>query len=136
MTGATHWRDQVAASVGVDIRPVPPERRAMRQGATMLYPSAQVLLQAIRAIPSGQVVTPRELRGELGRHYGVEYVCPVTTSRGLRLVAEGVNEAREAGELDLAPIWRVLSPHDTCLKSVSFDPAWLTEHRQREAGVS
>ncbi len=135
MTGSTHWRDQVAASTGVDIRPVPPERRAMRQGASMLYPSAQVLLQAIRAIPAGRIVTPRELRGDLGRQYGVEYVCPVTTSRGLRLVAEGANEARAAGDDDLPPIWRVLSPEDTCLKSVSFDPAWLTEARQREHAV-
>lgn len=133
MTESTHWRDQVAASSAVDIRPVPEGRRSMRPGAPMLYPTAQVLLQAIRSIPVGRTVTPRDLKGELGRQYGVEYICPVTMSRNLRLVAEGVNEARDAGDSDLDPIWRVLTPKESCLKSVSFDPAWLTEARQREA---
>ena len=132
MAVSTEWRDRVAASTGIDIRPVPPERRAMRPGADMLYPTAQVLLQAIRAIPPGRTITPRELKGELGRQYGVEYICPVTMSRNLRLVAEGANEAREAGDRDLPPIWRVLTPGESCLKSVSFDPAWLADQRQHE----
>jgi hypothetical protein len=104
----------------------------MTPGKDMLYPTAQVLLQAIRAIPAGKTVTPRELKGDLGRQYGVEYICPVTMSRNLRLVAEGVNEAREAGEADIPPIWRVLTPKTSCLKSVSFDPAWLDDQRQAE----
>lgn len=136
MEPTTRWRDELAISAGVDIRPVPEGRRSMRPGAAMLYPTAQVLLQAIRAIPAGRNVTPRELKGELGRQYGVEYICPVTMSRNLRLVAEGVNEARAAGDPDLDPIWRVLSPKESCLKSVSFDPAWLAEARQQEAETS
>lgn len=132
MAVSTRWRDEMAASTGVDIRPVPEGRRAMTPGLPMLYPTAQVLLQAIRAIPAGQSITPRELKGELGRQYGVEYICPVTMSRNLRLVAEGVSEARAAGDDDLPPIWRVLTPKESCLKSVSFDPAWLTDERQRE----
>jgi hypothetical protein len=132
VVASTYWRDQVAASNAVDIRPVPEGRRSMTPGKDMLYPTAQVLLQAIRAIPAGKTLTPRELKGELGRQYGVEYICPVTMSRNLRLVAEGVNEARDAGDDDIAPIWRVLTPQESCLKSVSFDPAWLTDQRQHE----
>jgi hypothetical protein len=132
MVASTYWRDQVAASHEVDIRPVPEGRRSMTPGKPMLYPTAQVLLRAIREIPAGRTLTPRELKGELGRQYGVEYICPVTMSRNLRLVAEGANEAREAGEEDIAPIWRVLTPKESCLQGVSFDPAWLTDRRQHE----
>lgn len=135
MVASTYWRDQVAASNEIDIRPVPEGRRSMTPGKDMLYPTAQVLLQAIRAIPAGRTLTPRELKGELGRQYGVEYICPVTMSRSLRLVAEGANEARDAGDEDLPPIWRVLTPRESCLKSVSFDPTWLADQRQHEAAA-
>ena len=135
MVASTYWRDQVAESNEIDIRPVPEGRRSMTPGKDMLYPTAQVLLQAIRAIPAGRTLTPRELKGELGRQYGVEYICPVTMSRSLRLVAEGANEARDAGDEDLPPIWRVLTPRESCLKSVSFDPTWLADQRQHEAAA-
>ena len=128
------WRDQAAASTGIDIRPVPEGRRGMTPGKSMLYPTASVILEAIRAIPAGEAISPRELRDDLARRHDVGYTCPVTTARNLRLLAEATNEAHQAGTPpdELAPIWRVLNAKAAALRNVTFDPAWIFELRQRE----
>ncbi len=130
----TTWRDQAAASTGIDIRPVPEGRRGMTPGKSMLYPSVSVILDAIRAIPAGQAISPRELRDDLARRHDVEYTCPVTTARNLRLLAEAANEAHQAGTPtgELAPIWRVLDAKAAALRDITFDPAWIIEQRHQE----
>jgi hypothetical protein len=69
----------------------------MTPAKTMLYPSAQMVNDAIRAIPEGQSVTPNELRTELARRYNADHTCPVTTTMMLRNVAEAANEAHRGG---------------------------------------
>jgi hypothetical protein len=130
----TTWREQAAASTGIDIRLVPEGRRGMTPGRTMLYPSVSVILDAIRAIPAGQAISPRELRDDLARRHNVDYTCPVTTARSLRLLAEAINEDHQAGtpSSELAPIWRVLDAKASTLRKVAFDPAWLFEQRHQE----
>ncbi len=95
MTAEPTWADRLAASDGIDIRPVPEGRRGMTPGKLMLYPSARMVSDAIREIPEGQTITPKALRAMLGDRYGAEYTCPVTTTMMLRIVAEAANEARE-----------------------------------------
>lgn len=134
MVTSSTWREQAAASSEVDIRPVPSGRKSMRPGADMLYPTAMVILAEIQQIPTGETLTLRELRERLARRHDVEYVCPVTATRSLRLLAEAANEGREAGDPpdQIPPVWRVLNAKATCLRTVSFDPIWLTDERQRE----
>ncbi len=133
----TTWRDQAAASTGIDIRPVPEGRRGMTPGKSMLYPTATVILEAIRAIPVGEAISPRELRDDLARRHDVDYTCPVTTARNLRLLAEATNEAHQAGtpSNDLVPIWRVLDTKSAALRNITFDPAWIFEQRARETAT-
>jgi hypothetical protein len=128
------WIEQVEASTGIDIRPVPEGRRGMTPGKSMLYPTASVILEAIRDVPAGQAITPRELRDNLARRHEVDYTCPITTARNLRLLAEATNEAHQAGTPpdELAPIWRVLDAKAAALRKVSFDPAWIIDQRQQE----
>lgn len=134
MPATDTWAEQAAASTGIDIRSVPEGRRGMTPGKSMLYPSASVILEAIREVPAGQAITPRELRDDLARRHSVDYTCPVTTARNLRLLAEATNEAHQAGipGSELAPIWRVLDAKAAALRKVTFDPAWLFEQRERE----
>jgi hypothetical protein len=135
MTGQRPWAEALAASTGYDVRPVPEHRRGAAEGKTMLFPSARMLDDAIRAIPEGQTVTPRELRLELARRHDASMTCPVTMTRMLRIVAEAANEAhRHGAPLDeVTPIWRVLEPTTPAARKLTFDPGDLLRERDREA---
>ncbi len=128
------WAEQLAASDQIDIRPVPEGRCGMTPGKMMLYPSARMVDEAIRAIPEGQAVSPRELRLLLADQHGAEYTCPVTTTMMLRIVAEAANEAREHGVApgELTPVWRGLDKRASALRKLTFDSAWLLARRADE----
>jgi len=128
------WAEQLAASDQIDIRPVPDGRRGMTPGTLMLYPSARMVDDAIRAIPKGQGVSPRELRIRLAEAHNVEYTCPVTATIMLRIVAEAANEAHQNGAslAEVTPVWRVLDRKASAVRKLSFDPAYLFDERARE----
>jgi hypothetical protein len=128
------WNDRLEESTGIDIRPVPEGRRSMTPGKPMLYPSARMINEVIREIPSGRSVTPRELRRELARRHDVEYTCPVTTTMMLRVVIEAANEehGRGAPLADVTPVWRVLDKRASALRGLTFDPGYLLDERARE----
>lgn len=128
------WTEQRDASTGIDIRPVPEGRRGMTPGKLMLYPSARMIDEAIRAIPEGQSVSPRELRLLLANEHDADYTCPVTTTMMLRVVAEAANEAHEAGIslTEVTPVWRVLDRKASALRKLTFDPGYLHDQRIRE----
>jgi hypothetical protein len=132
------WTVQMNASTGVDIRPVPEGRRSMIPGRTMLYPSARMLNDSIRALPAGETITVRELRERLATEHGAEYTCPVTTTRMLRIVAEAANEARRDGTpmSEVTPIWRAMEKSASALRQLTFDPAWIVAERERERTAS
>ena len=135
MITETTWAERLAASDGVDIRPVTEGRRGMTPGKAMLYPSARMIDEAIREIPNGQTVTPKELRASLADRHDAAYTCPVTTTMMLRIVAEAAIEAREQGAPrdELTPVWRVLDRNASALRKLSFDPEWVLDARAREA---
>jgi hypothetical protein len=134
MSVTTTWADQIGADLEVDIRPVPEGRRAMIPGRSMLYPSARMLNDAIREIPTGETITVRELRERLAVEYGAEYTCPVTTTRSMRVVAEAANEARRNGAPlpEITPVWRAMEKSASALRQLTFDPAWIVAERERE----
>ena len=129
------WAEQLAESDTIDIRVVPRERRGLTPGKTMLYPSAQMLNQLIRAIPEGESVTPKELRATLADQHDVDYICPVTTTMMLRVVAEAANESRTGGVplAEVTPIWRALDGKASALRKLTFDPGWIIAERARES---
>ncbi|MGI8963812.1 MAG: hypothetical protein ACR2GI_04850 [Thermomicrobiales bacterium] len=134
MTHPQTWSGRLAASNEIDVRPVPEGRRGMTPGESMLYPSAQMVNDAIRAIPEGQSVSTRDLRLELARQHNADYTCPVTTTMMLRIVAEAANESHTAGAslTEVTPVWRVLDKNASALRKLTFDPAYLLEQRERE----
>jgi hypothetical protein len=135
MAPSLTWAERLAASDDVDIRPVPEGRRSMTPGTSMLYPSARMVDDAIRAIPEGQTITPKELRVLLADRVDADYTCPVTTTMMLRIVAEAANEARQDGAArqEISPVWRVLDRKASALRHLTFDPAWIIEERTRES---
>ena len=128
------WAERLAESSEVDIRPVAEGRRGMTPGKLMLYPSAQMVNEAILAIPEGQAVSPKELRAQLAECYDVTYTCPVTTTMMLRVVAEAANEAHLQGVSleNMTPVWRVLDRKASAMRKLSFDTRYFLEQRARE----
>ncbi|MGI8486565.1 MAG: hypothetical protein ACR2OU_20190 [Thermomicrobiales bacterium] len=128
------WTEQRDSSDQIDIRPVPEGRRSMTPGKSMLYPSARMVDDAIRAIPEGQAISPRELRLLLANRYDADYTCPVTTTAMLRVVAEAANEAHQNGAslTDVTPVWRVLDRKASALRKLTFDPEYVLAQRSRE----
>jgi hypothetical protein len=100
----------------------------------MLFPSAQLLNDTIRAIPEGQSVTPKELRSELARRHDASLTCPVTTTMMLRVVAEAANEAHRNGSslAEVTPVWRVLDSKASALRKLTFDPGYILDQRAEE----
>lgn len=78
-----------------------PAERVKFFGTTgkMLLPSPATLKAAIQTIPSGQLLTTNQLRERLADQFKVEAVCPVTTRRSLKALAQA----------DDSPYWRVLN---------------------------
>ena len=132
------WADALAASSEFEVRPIPAGRRAAGEGKTMLFPSARMIDDAIRAIHEGQTVTPRELRALLAQAHGASMTCPVTATMMLRIVAEAANEAYQDGAplAEVTPVWRVLDPTAAALKKLSFDPGYLLRERATEQAHS
>lgn len=134
MSNDMSWVERLEASRESEVRPVPPERKGAGPGKTMLFPSAQLVNDTIRAIPEGRSVTPKELRSELARRHGASMTCPVTTTMMLRLVAEAANEAHRNGAslAEVAPVWRVLDRKASALKKLTFDHGYLLDQRAKE----
>ena len=132
------WAEILEASGEFEIRPYPEGRRGTAEGKTMLLPSARMLNDAIRTIPEGQTVTPRELRIALAREHGASVTCPVTTTMMLRIVTEAAHEAHQHGAAltDVTPVWRVLDSETPAVRKLSFDPAYLLDERAREGLTS
>ena len=78
-----------------------PAERVKFFGTTgkMLLPSPATLKAAIQTIPRGQLLTTERLRAHLAAHFKVEAVCPVTTRRSLKALAQ-------TGD---SPYWRVIN---------------------------
>lgn len=78
-----------------------PAERVKFFGTTgkMLLPSPATLKAAIQTIPTGQLLTTERLRQRLAAQFHVEAVCPVTTRRSLKALAQ----------TDDSPYWRVIN---------------------------
>ncbi len=134
MTDAQTWAERLDASTGFEVRAIPAGRKSAGEGKTMLFPSARMMRDAIRAIPEGQTVTPKELRAELARRHDATMTCPVTATMMLRIVAEAANEAHAQGAplSEITPVWRALDRTASALRKLTFDPGYLLAERERE----
>ena len=96
MADALTWTERLDSSP-TEIRPVREGRfKNITASEFMLYPNGRTVDTAVRAIPTGQTRTLKELRAALATAHGAAITCPVTTAKSLLVAAEAAREAQEA----------------------------------------
>jgi hypothetical protein len=101
----------------------------------MLFPSALLIEEYIRAIPEGESRDIPTMQRDLAARYNALTTNREATRKHLRAIAEdtfdGLDNGAPLGEV--IPVWRVLGARaGTLLDELSFDPAILFELRAGE----
>lgn len=97
----------------------------------MLYPSRDMLADAIRAVPRGSTSSLIEIRAQLARQHGTETTCPVTT---VRMVAEIADDAviNWSSTGDVVPVWRVIDADRPSARQFAGGPDFFRARREAE----
>ena len=99
----------------------------------MLYPSRDMVADAIRAVPRGSTSSVAAIRAELAQNHGAESTCPVTTQRLVAELAEAaVNGWPAAG--GAVPVWRVIDPDRPSARNLVGGPDFIRarQHEERQ----
>lgn len=78
----------------------------------MYISSPQEIVEVIKTIPKGKVITTKEIMTKLTKKHKVDFTCPLTTGIFISIIA---NYVEEEGIKDI-PYWRVVKD-----KGVLFD---------------
>lgn len=134
----TSWADKLRNGQPHQVKPVPLDIAGMKTGQVMLVPSPQLVDAFIRRVPEGRGMTLPELRQAMARRHRAEVTCPITMGFQLRIVAEAVWEAHNAGAkpADLTPVWRVLDDASPTLKKLSRPATAFMRARRRAEGLA
>src|SRR5262245_5826895 len=126
----TDWTAKLHASPEAEVRPMLKARIGLKKGDLCLLPSARLVDDFIRAIPSGKTVSLPQMRATLARRFKADGCCPVYLGYHLRTVSEAACEARDRGMPlhGITPVWRVLDVDAPTLKKLSAGNAsWLRQ---------
>lgn len=135
MNATMTWTEQVLASTTDEIKPVDVNTSGLKAGQPMLYPSARLIEEYIRAIPEGESRDIATMRRELAVRRGALATCLETTRMRLRAIAEAAFDELDDGALltEVTPVWRVLDRHSgIVLDMLSFEPTFLFDLRAGE----
>ncbi len=86
------------------IKPIPPSMVKSWGKGMQVLPSPLEIREVMRTIPSGEVMTAKELCNVLAKKHKVDMACPYTTGILMNIVARAIEE----DENDDTPWWRTL----------------------------
>ena len=135
MTATLTWTEKVLASTIDEIAPVDCDNAGIKAGQPMLYPSARLIEEYIRAIPAGECREIATLRRDLAARRGALATCLPTLRERLLAIAEAAYDELDDGALlgEVTPVWRVHVEHsEVLLRRLSFEPAFLFDLRSSE----
>jgi hypothetical protein len=122
------WQDQLQNAEASFVKP----RKMGARVRTCFCPSPLEIKAQLEAIPFGEKRSLAELRERMAGGHGTEITCPVTTARGLKIVAEAAWESRIDGK-PITPFWRVLEPGMSLSKRLSCGAEFVEEMRRAES---
>lgn len=84
----------------------------LEAGTTILIPSPSDIEDEIAKLDRDQTIDLTELRHRLADRHGADGTCPVMCGMNLRIVAEVVWEALDAGTAtdEVTPVWNAVDP--------------------------
>lgn len=103
-------------------------------GARMLVSSPTEFKEYVEGIPFGTSKSIPEMRDDLAKRHGAEWVCPLTTGIFLRIISEAALDELEAGKSmeGITPFWRVIAPQDKVAGKVRCGPEFIAARRAAE----
>jgi len=104
----TPWAEKMNRPADVRIVETPEKWQAQYGRGKMLIATPRLVEKLVMQVKKGHVTTIRAIREHLAREYKVGATCPLTTGIFLRIIAENAEELRAAGQVRVAPYWRVV----------------------------
>ena len=96
-----------------------------RQGGRTLVATPLLVAAEVAKVRRGEVLTVRELRARLARHFHADRTCPLSTGIFLAIVAGAVSEDLRRGRKARWPVWRVVGDDGR------LSPKWPLDARYR-----
>ena len=131
MTTPLTGTEQLLASAADEVKPV----NRYSTGPLMLFPSARLVDQYIRAIPQGESRDIATMRGDLAARRGAHATSLPILRERLLAIAEAVFDAFDAGAppREVTPVWRIYIEHSNALlRRLSREPGILFDLRADE----
>lgn len=135
MNATLTWTEQVLASTIDEVKPVDRDSAGIEAGQLMLFPSARLIEDYIRAIPEGECRDIATIRRDLAASRGAATTSLPALRERLLAIAEAAFDELDDGALlrEVTPVWRVHIEHsDALLRRLSFEPSFLFDLRASE----
>jgi len=75
---------------------------------TVVIPAPREVDEIMKKVPSGKLITIKEIREILAKKHGATIGCPITTGIFAGIAARAAGEAAAEGKKDITPYWRTL----------------------------
>jgi len=104
-------------------------------GSKMLVATPEIVSDYMKAIPSGQTKTVREMRADLAKRFKAQTTCPTSSGIFVRIASEAALEdlAEGAALGKVTPFWRLVDPESSAAQKLSCGPEFIAKRRRAEA---
>ncbi len=84
----------------------------------MLHPSIEIVEDALRHIPQGQITTIDLVCKKLAQDFGTDVTCPMRTGNNLKKIAKAYSEVQINANI---PFWRVIRTDKMVIKFQNYE---------------
>lgn len=107
----------------------------LEAGTTILIPSPSDIEDEIGRLDRNRTIDLTGLRDRLAERHGADGTCPVMCGMNLRIVAEVVWEALDAGTStdEVTPVWNAVDPKSKLASKLAGGPSRIESLRRSSA---
>ena len=128
------WQEKLHNNMVLKVEVTDKKFADVPEGATMLIPTGDIVIDYINHIPKGVHTSLQQMRKDLAAEHNAEYSCPVVSGIFLRIVAEAAYEEYLAGKSikKITPFWRMIDKKAPVAKKLTFGTDFIKEQREKE----
>lgn len=120
------WSTKLRPDMQAEVVPDP------KTGGRLLLPTPMLIVEEMKAVPAGELVSVPELRQRLARRFEADSACPLMTGIFYNIIAGATEESLAAGNPALAPYWRIVPPNGTLSPKTPAGPEVQARHLEAE----